>query len=78
MLCPYCGNDMLAGKIRGDGRRKVRFLEGNHRKDFSDEGLIERNILRIRKSGFPNFNFEIDAFVCHNCEKIIIDYASDE
>lgn len=71
MKCPYCGKEMIAGEVRGDGRKKVKFWVC----DNDENKFIQRSILKVSSTGFPGFNFRLNAFACYDCNKIIIDKA---
>ncbi len=71
MKCPYCNNDMEIGYI-GSGQ-PLFWSKGESRQLFStqfDEGSVVLSKLSL-------FGSAVKAFLCRECQKILIDY-SDE
>ena len=62
MKCPYCGNEMIKGKICSNGVLWWKSKIGDNI-SLNDEGEF---VGRIN-------GYRIAAFQCENCKKIIID-----
>ena len=71
MQCPYCGNEMKAGSLHGDGRSKVRWKEGAGLSTVS-ERISGSGELSATQYTFWR-RFRIESHYCPLCKKIIID-----
>ncbi|KPU44152.1 hypothetical protein OXPF_23200 [Oxobacter pfennigii] len=68
MNCPYCGMDMEAGVIQSP--HEINWLPKKHffgRAEFHKGSIILSEFSYLRGSAAK-------AYLCRNCEKIVIDY----
>ncbi|MEN8078953.1 PF20097 family protein [Clostridioides difficile] len=63
MKCPYCGIDMINGKVCS-GRDNAVFIKDNAKKKL---GVFHES---IKLTSY--FGEDLEAFICENCKKIII------
>ena len=70
MKCPNCNNEMEQGYLQGI--RRVAWVKRPHKASLlpkQGEILLENNI-------FKDFIFA--AWICKDCEKILVDYSDKE
>ena len=71
--CPYCGGEMISGKIRGDGRSGVKFLRDDAPGDFLSK--LDRALWSgaVTAAEFTMLGtcFFINARFCEKCRKMI-------
>lgn len=70
MNCPYCEKEMEKGVISGDGRSGVYWKAGEKRAGFMDKLGGEGRLNAVKYSLAV---FEIDAYYCRECKKMIFD-----
>lgn len=66
MDCPYCGTKMTPGLIPGDRYSLKWFSKEDYNKSFFHfrKGIKLTNVWEYNR---------MDAHLCHNCKKLIID-----
>lgn len=70
MICPYCNNKMTDGELVGD-----RYSNHWENKDLNKEPRI----IRLKRKGKGLFSsVRNEAFLCRECNKIIIDLNTEE
>ncbi len=70
MQCPYCGGEMISGRLNGAGR-PIRFIPEGKKLTFSDM-LSGTGRINAQKNVFGEGR-TIPAEYCPHCEKIIFD-----
>lgn len=69
MTCPFCGKEMQAGIISGDGRSKVYWEPEEEKLAIMDKiagkGMIDAE--------YSLTKFKIQCDYCKNCRKMIFD-----
>lgn len=68
MMCPYCGVEMIPGKIKSNGSAMLFTVREN------PVLLWERQEGEVQFS--REINPEIEAHHCPACRKVIVDYSS--
>ena len=72
MNCPYCESEMIKGALIGDRRMKVRWQNDGEKinlLDKLDKALTEKGCIDAH---YSLTKFQINAYLCDKCEKIII------
>ena len=70
MNCPYCKNEMEKGLIQSP--QEITFIKGDKRK-FAEASFLNEDSVILSERSFIRGSATI-AYLCRNCEKIIIDY----
>ena len=70
MNCPYCKNEMEKGLIQSP--QEITFIKGDKRK-FATSSFLNEDSVILSERSFIRGSATI-AYLCRNCEKIIIDY----
>ena len=74
LICPFCGKEMTAGQLTGDGRAPVRFIRVGAYPTKLDRLLADPNEGRLRAAKGNVFtSFKIDSHYCPDCKKMIIE-----
>ena len=74
MICPFCGKEMTAGQLTGDGRAPVRFIREGAYSTKLDRLLADPNEGRLSAAKGNVFTgFWIDSHYCPACRKMIFD-----
>ena len=68
MVCPVCGCEMEKGFFQGYRFERLWVKNRNHWKLSPQEGVFAEKM-----NPFTYFN--IDAYLCRSCKKVVIDYA---
>jgi hypothetical protein len=78
MNCPYCGKEMIKGKIRS--RFVLLFSNDEEPEGFWMDRNIDENIHEISSNDttvlhhiFPNFPVRYTAHHCADCQKFVFD-----
>ena len=74
MKCPYCGKEMELGLISSP--RELSWIKGKKkpyfgRAEFHDGAVVLSELSFIKGSA-------VAAYLCRNCEKVIIDYSKEQ
>lgn len=72
MNCPYCDREMTIGNLIGDGRSGVHFQPQGVKFTLGD---ILSGVGKVEAAQFKWFKFQIPAYHCSRCRKMIIDTA---
>lgn len=75
MKCPYCDQEMRPGVLNGDGRSAVRWKEGSKKTPFWDRLA---GIGKVKGVKYKLVSFNMDAWYCKGCRKIIMDAEVEE
>ena len=71
VTCPYCGQEMQAGSVTGDGRGSLYWQPAGTRRRISDY-LGGRG--RIKSATYHSLlRFDLKGNYCPGCRKLIID-----
>ena len=70
MLCPYCGREMKAGILSGDGRSPVTWKQGEKKAGFMDAIVGSGTVTAARRT---LTTFTIESWYCPDCKKMIFD-----
>lgn len=73
MICPYCKKEMEKGLIQSG--EELSWSKGEKRHFFLNAGFYKDSIV-LSKRSFSKGS-AVTAFVCRDCQKVLIDY-SDE
>lgn len=71
MICPFCGNEMQSGVIKGDGRITIRWVPDGEKLHFIDR-VTKKCMIKAAKYSFSRI-LTIDADYCTKCKKMIFD-----
>ena len=72
MKCPYCGNEMRQGYIRGNG---VWLFFSNEHRPIQFINRKQGDIILNK----PFWDYDrLTAFCCEGCKNVIIDYSAAE
>lgn len=70
MLCPFCNDKMIKGKILGD-RYKLKWMPDDEKLIL---GIWANNSITLgNQTGGLLGRPRVEAFVCRNCRKLIAD-----
>ena len=73
MKCPYCNEEMQHGRLSGDGRSRVRFVQEGKKLSWADD-LTGVGVVKTNKGSNTSFwKFWLEADYCEKCRKIIMD-----
>ena len=70
MLCPYCGREMKAGILSGDGRSPVTWKQGEKKAGLMDAIVGSGTVTAARRT---LTTFTIESWYCPDCKKMIFD-----
>ena len=70
MLCPYCGREMKAGILSGDGRSPVAWKQGEKKAGLMDAIVGSGTVTAARRT---LTTFTIESWYCPDCKKMIFD-----
>jgi hypothetical protein len=71
MVCPYCGNEMEKGLIQSP--REIAWLKGE-KKAFLGKAAFHSGSVILSESSILKGS-AVAAYLCRNCQKVLIDYA---
>lgn len=71
MVCPFCNNEMIKGKILGD-RQILKWMPDNEKLIL---GIWANNAITLKNQtgGGMSGRYQVGAFACKNCKKLIAD-----
>ena len=72
MKCPYCQKEMERGIIQS--RDELSWIKKDHKTFFGR--AFQENSIVLSEWGF--FGSGVEAHVCKDCQKVIIDYSKEE
>lgn len=67
MNCPFCGNEMKKGALKGDARTMPKWENSGDKRSLFGSGRVVRNFKRMGTV------FEAEGFLCERCGKAILD-----
>jgi len=70
MLCPYCGREMKAGILSGDGRSPVTWKQGEKKAGLMDAIVGSGTVTAARRT---LTTFTVESWYCLDCKKMIFD-----
>ena len=70
MLCPYCGREMKAGILSGDGRSPVAWKQGEKKAGLMDAIVGSGTVTAARRT---LTTFTVESWYCPDCKKMIFD-----
>ncbi len=73
MKCPYCEGEMQHGKLSGDGRSRMHFVQEGKKLSWADHLTGVGTVTAKSGSGMNFWKFELEAGYCEKCKKIILD-----
>lgn len=72
MICPYCNKQMEKGIIQSP--HEISWLKGDKKKIFARATFHEDSVVLSELSLLSGS--AVEAFICKECEKVIIDYSN--
>lgn len=73
MKCPYCNEEMQHGKLSGDARSRMYFVQAGKKLSWSDSLTGVGTVKSNRGSGMSFWKFALEADYCEKCKKMILD-----
>lgn len=70
MVCPFCNNEMIKGKIFGNARRKLQWVPEDEKLIL---GVWSNNAITLKNQTGTTGNYQVKAFACKKCKKLIAD-----
>jgi len=70
MVCPYCNNDMIKGKILGN-QIKLKWIPDGQKVSFT--GLTKYDDEIVLKNSGGMGRPQTESFMCKQCNKLIVD-----